>query len=265
MPNNAVNRKFRSRFGFIRLRYRPRKGTLTYEQKGGNQSTADRHGVSLDAHIHALYGLTLQQSGKHVLMIGCGGGTLATMLARAGRQVSIVDIDPVSFTVAKRYFGLSGDVACHVSDGLAFLQKTRKRFDTLIVDAFVGEKMPRHLAGPEFFEAALRCLRRNGLAMINVCIDGNSDLTADRVAAGFRARGRATRILDHRGSYRNTIVLIGKAKSLRRPKLLVHAEADMRQTKRELKQMRFRRQRAVKAESHIGINFKRRPQGRRRA
>ncbi len=246
MPNKFANLKFSSRFGVIRVRYRPRKGTLTYEQKGGNQTTADRHGVSLDAHIHALYGLTLQQSGKRVLMIGCGGGTLATMLARAGRQVSIVDIDPVSIIVAKRHFGLPSDVTCHVSDGLAFLKSTRKRFDTLIVDAFVGEKMPQHLTGREFFEAALRCLRRSGVAMINVCIDGNSDLTADRVAAGFRSRGRVTRILDHRGSCRNTIVLIGNVKNLQRPKLQVQAEADTRQTKRELNQMRFRRQRAVK-------------------
>ena len=100
--------------------------TLTYEQKGGNQSTADCNGVSLDAHIHALYGLTLQRPGKSVLMIGCGGGTLGTMLARAGKRVSIVEIDPVSFRLAKRYFGLPRNIVCHVGDGLAFMQRMRR-------------------------------------------------------------------------------------------------------------------------------------------
>lgn len=248
MPNNIANRKFSSRFGVIQLHYRKRKGTLTYEQKGGSQSSADRHGVSLDAHIHALYGLTLQQPGKRVIMIGCGGGTLATMLARAGRRISLVDIDPVSFTVAKRYFGLPRRVECHVSDGLAFLKKTRKRCDTLILDAFLGENIPEHLAGPEFFSAALRCLRPNGVVLVNVCIDGKSDLAADRIAAGFEVQHRATRILDSRGSERNTIVMAGNVRGLHRPKLLIQAEAEMRQTKRELKQMRFRRRRAVKAQ-----------------
>src|SRR5437764_10810604 len=131
--------KHASKFGVIKLRRRKRSHILTDEQKGGYQSTADCNGISLDAHIHALFGLTLQRPGKNVLMIGCGGGTLGTMLARAGRRVSIVEIDPVSFRLAKRYFGLPPNVACHVGDGLAFMQATRRRYDVVITDAFTGE------------------------------------------------------------------------------------------------------------------------------
>ncbi|MGB6311438.1 MAG: hypothetical protein WBG13_02555, partial [Pseudolabrys sp.] len=139
--------KHASKYGVIKLRFRKRSRTLTYEQKGGNQSTADCNGVSLDAHIHALYGLTLQRPGKSVLMIGCGGGTLGTMLARAGKRVSIVEIDPVSFRLAKLYFGLPRDIVCHVGDGLAFMQTTRRRYDVLIIDAFSGENIPEHMKG----------------------------------------------------------------------------------------------------------------------
>lgn len=248
MPKKAVrfsNKKFRSRFGLIRLCYQKRKGTLTYEQKGGHQSSADRNGISLDAHIHALYGLALQNPGKRILLIGCAGGTLATMLAKAGRRVSVVDIDPVSFRVAKCHFGLPDRVNCHVSDGLKFLQRTRQRYDALIVDAFVGENIPSHMTGPAFFKAALRCLRKHGAVLVNVCIDGKSDLTADRIAAQFKERDFTTRILDSPGSERNTIVLAGDVRHLRRPRLLIQPDADARQTKRELKAMRFRRQRAV--------------------
>jgi spermidine synthase len=239
------NRKFSSRFGLIRLRYRKRKRTLTYEQKGGDQSSSDCNGISLDAHIHALYGLALQNSGKRILLIGCAAGTLATMLARAGRRVSVVDIDPASFRVAKRHFRMPASVECHVADGLDFLQTTRRRYDTLIVDVFVGEKIPTHMTSPVFFDVAFRCLHKNGVVLVNVCIDGKSDMTADRIAAEFKKRHRATRILDERGSERNTIVLSGNVRRLRRPRLLVIPDADARQTKRELLTMRFRRQRAV--------------------
>jgi spermidine synthase len=247
MHEAASNRKFRSRFGLIRLRYHKRKRTLTYEQKGGSQSSSDRHGTSLDAHIHALYGLALQHPGNHILLIGCGGGTLATMLARAGRRVSVVDVDPASFRVAKRYFQLPASVICHVADGLAFLQKTRRRYDTLIVDAFIGENIPAHITGPAFYTAVFRCLRRIGVVLVNVCVDGKSDLAADRIAAEFKSRRHPARILDSAGKERNTIVLAGNVRRLRRPRLLLQPEADARQTKRELRAMRFRRPRAVKA------------------
>lgn len=58
--------KHASKYGVITLRFqkRSRTRTLTYAQKGRNQSTADCNGVSLDAHIHVLYGLALQRRGK---------------------------------------------------------------------------------------------------------------------------------------------------------------------------------------------------------
>jgi len=235
--------KHASKCGVIKLRFRKRSRTLTYEQKGGNQSTADCNGVSLDAHIHALYGLTLQRPGKSVLMIGCGGGTLGTMLARAGRRVSIVEIDPISFTLAKRYFGLPRNIACHVDDGLAFMQRTRRHYDVLIIDAFSGEEYSRAHERRGIFQAAGRCLRKDGVALVNVCLERKSDPTADRIAAGFKEMGWPVRLLDSPGGERNAIVLAGKVRNLRRPKLLIPPQAGAKQTVKELRAMRFRRRR----------------------
>jgi spermidine synthase len=237
--------KHASKYGVIKLRFRKRSRTLTYEQKGGNQSTADCNGVSLDAHIHALYGLTLQRPGKRVLMIGCGGGTLGTMLARAGKRVSIVEIDPVSFRLAKLYFGLPRDIVCHVGDGLAFMQTTRRRYDVLIIDAFSGENIPEHMKGAAFFKAAGRCLRKDGVALANVCLHRKSDPAADRIAAGFKEMGWPVRLLDSPGGERNAIVLAGKVRNLRRPELLIRPQADAKQTVKELRAMRFRRRRTI--------------------
>jgi predicted O-methyltransferase YrrM len=237
--------KHASKYGVITLRFRKRSRTLTYAQKGGNQSTADCNGVSLDAHIHVLYGLALQRPRKKVLMIGCGGGTLGTMLARAGKQVSIVEIDPVSFTLAKRYFGLPRNVACHVGDGLAFMQKTRRRYDILIIDAFTGENIPAHMKGAAFFEAVGRCLRKEGVALLNVCLDRKSDPTADRIAAGFKERGWPVRLLDSPGGERNAIVLAGQVGDLRRPGLLIPPQAGAKLAGKELRAMHFRRRRAI--------------------
>src|SRR5438034_11821618 len=168
---------------------------------------SDVNGIRLDAHIHALYGLVLQHAGKSILMIGCGGGTLGTMLARAARRVSLIEIDPVSIRLAKRYFGLPRNIACHVGDGLAFMQKNLRRYDVLIVDAFTGENIPAHMKDAAFFEAEERCLRRNGLVMVNICLERKSDPTADEIAMGFKERGWSVRLLDSPGAERNSIVL----------------------------------------------------------
>lgn len=237
--------KHASTFGVIKLRTHKRNGTLTYEQKGGNQSTSDGNGISLDAHIHALHGLVVQADAKTVLMIGCGGGTLGTMLSRAGKRLTIVDIDPVSFKLAKKYFGLPKGVTCHAGDGLEFLQTTRRRFDAVIVDAFVGENIPAHMKADTFYRAALRCLKRRGLALVNVCLERRSDRTADKIAAGFRDCGAPVRLLDSPGSERNAIVLAGNVKDLRRPKLISPPRSGADTTRKELVAMRFRRVRSA--------------------
>jgi SAM-dependent methyltransferase len=186
-------------------------------------------------------------------MVGCGGGTLATMLARSERQVTVVDIDKVSIMLAKRYFGLPASVTCHVGDGLAFMRKTRRRFDVLVLDAFVGEDIPPHMQGGHLFEAARRCVRNQGFVLVNVCLAGKSDMTADRVAQGFHDRGWMVRLLDEPGGERNAIVLAGKVKGLQRPRLLMPPGVDTKQAARRLRAMRFRRRRRLSANTVYSI------------
>jgi spermidine synthase len=232
---------FASAFGTIRLVRKKKTGTLTYVQKGGNQSAVDQNGTSLDTYIHALYGLLAQTKPRDVLMIGCGGGTLGKMLAREGKHVTIVDIDKKSFQLAKRYFGLPPEVACHVGDGLSFLQKTRKRFDALIIDAFIGENIPAHMTGDALCQGARKCLRPSGAMLVNVCLNDKDDSVADDFARRLRTNGWSVRLLDQRGTARNAVIAAGHVKKLKRPKLVEVPLAEVGRIRRELHGMRFRR------------------------
>jgi len=234
-----------SSLGIIKLLKR-KTGTLKYVQQGGNQSEADRNGVSLSAYIHALYGLAVQTPAREVLMIGCGGGTLATMLARAGKRVTVVDIDPASFKIARAHFKLPRSVTCHVADGLAFLKTTRRRFDLLIVDAFLGEAVPEQFTGDEFCAAARRAVRTSGALLFNVCLDGRRDRTADKLAARLARNGWPVRLVDQRGeSERNAIVAAGQVRALRAPRPLIVPDADADRVARETRTFQFRRRRAA--------------------
>jgi spermidine synthase len=234
----------RAKLGAVRLVRNKRKGTLLYVQRGGNQSAVDENGVSLDSYIHALYGLTLQAKPHHVLMIGCAGGTLATMLSRAGVRMTVVDIDKASFTLAKKYFGLPKSVTCRVADGLDFLQKTKAAFDAIIVDAFIGEKIPPQFTGDSFSAAVRRRLKAKGVLFMNVCLDGRGDRTAVNLGRGLKRTGWGVRLIDQRGPQRNAIVIAGKRPAdLRKfigPKLLARPALDAKRIAAELKAMRFK-------------------------
>src|SRR5659263_249568 len=82
-----------SRFGVITIFQAKRTGSLIYSQGGFFQSEADCNGISLASYIHAIYGLLYQAESQNILMIGCGGGTLATMLSKEGRDVTVVDVN----------------------------------------------------------------------------------------------------------------------------------------------------------------------------
>lgn len=228
-----------AKFGTVTVRAR-KDGTRSYHQKGGNQSTVDANGVSLDIYIHALYGLALQRPAQRTLMIGCAGGTLATMLTRTGRTVTLVDIDRTAFKLARCYFGLPRGIACHVADGLRFMQKTRARFDAVIVDAFIGEAIPDHFTGDAFYKAVRRCLRPGGLALVNVCLHDRKDRLADGIARGFEARGWAVKLLDEPGGARNAIVAAGSVKGLRRPRVTSPPEAGATALRKGVTAMKFR-------------------------
>ncbi|MCA0201005.1 MAG: fused MFS/spermidine synthase [Proteobacteria bacterium] len=245
MPSSAAEEargwtlRHPGKFGTITIRAK-KDGTRGYHQKGGNQSTVDAHGVSLDIYIHALYGLALQR-GTKVLMIGCAGGTLATMLARKGRDVTLVDIDRAAFKLAKSYFQLPRDIACHVSDGLRFMQKVRGTFDVVIVDAFIGEAIPDHFTGEAFYKAAKRCVKKDGLALVNVCLHDKKDRLADEIANGFAARGWAVKLLDEPGGARNAIVAAGNVRGLRKPGVSSPPEVGAKDLTRGVTAMKFRK------------------------
>jgi len=109
-----VIEKLNSEFGEIKILKARAEELFFYMQEGYFQSEADRNGISLAPYVHAIYGLLAQVDARDILLIGCGGGSLGTMLGKTASRITIVDKNAESFRIAREYFGLPRTIECHV-------------------------------------------------------------------------------------------------------------------------------------------------------
>jgi len=70
--------------------------------------------------------------------------------------------------VARRFFGLEPDkLNITIDDGRHFLNRCRRKYDVVALDAFLGDSSPSHLMTREAFESIRRVLRPGGVLVIN--------------------------------------------------------------------------------------------------
>ncbi len=239
----TILEKVDTEYGEITVARVTRTGAVLYRQGNCHQSESDGKGVSLSTYIHALYGFLAQAGSRNVLMIGVGGGTLANMLSSQGARVTLVDINPMSFEVARHYFGLPDSLPRHVEDGLAFLKRGKAKFDAVVLDAYHASEIPDHLTTPAFFAEIRRRLTRNGLCLANVYVQDDADDAARKLAATMADEWPALRVLDTPGAReRNAILIAGAAQMtapLQPPWLMIKPRTGAEDVRAELKQMRF--------------------------
>jgi predicted membrane-bound spermidine synthase len=103
---------------------------------------------------------------RNMLVIGNAGGTIDRMygLFYPGIAIDGVELDP--------------RLHVYTADGRPFLERTRKRYDLIVVDAYRQPYVPFYLATREFFELARRHLRPGGILALNIAkVPGDDRLT----------------------------------------------------------------------------------------
>jgi SAM-dependent methyltransferase len=218
-------------------------GAISYYEQSTNQSEADDTGTSLADYIHAMFFFLLQAKARDVLMIGCGGGTLATMLRRMGVAVAIVDISAASFDIAHRYFHMPDDVETHVADGAAFLRRSRRIWDAIVLDAYDDAEIPDQFLTTKFFALAKSRLRpRGGLFLMNLIVADDDDRDPDDLVRLMQRTWSKVRLLDSDGWIdRNAVAAAGAVAGLTRPRLLMPPSRGAKKFAAGLRTMKFRK------------------------
>lgn len=138
---------------------------------GTTQSMAQRATLETDSeYVHNLQWAALQRPrAKTALVIGLGAGLLPKALEKYyGLTVDSVELDPAVVATAREYFGFAprGEVA--VGDGRLFVERARKRYDLVFLDAFGTETPPYHLFTAEAFDAIRGALAPDGVLAVNL-------------------------------------------------------------------------------------------------
>lgn len=157
---------YKGPFGRIRIIERLSDGARSYSMGGGLQTLVDSAGTSLFGYVNALK--LLLKDRRTVLMLGGGGGSLATMLARKGHEVTVVDIDPLAENVARQYFDLHPGVRWLTEDGLTFPDQCENTYEAIVVDACTGRGTVPAFARTEWLSGAMRLCGETGVLMLNL-------------------------------------------------------------------------------------------------
>jgi len=109
---------------------------------------------------------------RSLLVIGDGGGTIPRAFGRFYPRVQVdgVELDADVTAAGRRYLGLGDNprLVTHTADGRAFLARSSRRWDMVVVDAYRQPYIPFHLATAEFFRLVRDHLAPGGVVALNV-------------------------------------------------------------------------------------------------
>ena len=145
-----------------------------YFQDGLIQNRMYSDGQPFTFYTFALEALALSHRPdmRSALVLGLGAGVVPSRLAARGIDVTAVEIDPASFTVARQFFGLDTTrFRALQADARTYLRQCTGTHDVVVVDLFHGDGTPDYLITRNFFADLRRCIARNGVVVFNTFAD----------------------------------------------------------------------------------------------
>jgi spermidine synthase len=109
---------------------------------------------------------------RHILVVGLGGASIQRFLRKLLPDATIetAELDPEIRDVAARYFFFKEDARqiVHLGDGRAFIERSKDRYDLIMLDAFSATSIPYQLTTREFLETVRDHVAEGGVVAANL-------------------------------------------------------------------------------------------------
>ena len=116
--------------------------------------------------------LAFFQNPKSILVLGLGGGSIPMMLHHLCKsaRIDVVEIDPEIQLIATKYFKFCTDSTMHltIDDASHYIQESKKKFDIIVMDVFIGDIQPETSMTAEFFQLAKARISKGGVFVSNM-------------------------------------------------------------------------------------------------
>jgi spermidine synthase len=141
-------------------------------QDGLIQSKIRKNGISLSAYTYNLEKLTnIFPNATNALILGFGAGIVPQKLRQKGIEVSVVEINPDTLEIAKKYFHYQQKgTKFFFEDARTFLKNCINEYDIVVLDLFHGDGVPEHMMTKESFQDIKTCLHKDGTLVSNIFV-----------------------------------------------------------------------------------------------
>jgi spermidine synthase len=151
-----------------------RGNTKVFKFNGIVHSELRDNSVYTDTYHDYFIPLPLLFDRPKVLLIGLGGGTIPFQLKSLyGDRVQIeaVEFSRGVIRIAKEFIPKGIRFKTVYGDGFEYMKRWKNRYDIIICDAFIANRIPKQFLGKEFVDAANRALTKNGILAVNYAPD----------------------------------------------------------------------------------------------
>ena len=173
--------KYKGKLGDIAIWESEQTGDRFYREGEIFQSQSSASGESRLPYVKMMEAFL--SDANSILLLGCGGGNLATMLARQGKSVIVVDHNPVSFDLAKRFFGLPKKIPCVVEDFKEYLFAETRSFDAIAIDLDGPGFCFEEQFDPATCHSITARLKPSGRAILNMLVATDFDAAPDMIGS----------------------------------------------------------------------------------
>jgi spermidine synthase len=117
----------------------------------------------------------------NALVLGLGGGCAVKLLRQDfhySGAITAVDIDPVIINLAEKEFHIVSDESTKIicADAFTFVEKDNSKFDLVIIDLFIDNKVPDKFLTLEFWRYLLAHISTGGKIIFNTLCDPFTNL-----------------------------------------------------------------------------------------